>query len=259
MCARPFSMLWHGRKSGAATLTRSCARWSCCPCLALALEVWAKMVCSSDLFPDDFQLLQLKTWKNTFSSLSLYMFLCQMVLLSMSFPCSWCLAPDGGVATFFPDVLDLHWLAHLKILEMGLFFGKVLVLYTLLWKITLLSMSCPCSWCLGKVCLLLTFLCLDFQLVQVIVLEIIYICAEGLLVFVLVPACGVATLILDFPYLSWHTSRSKKISFFRCRRTWSWATWRCCQCLALGEVARRCELEVAAPQFAVITNQYSAP
>ena len=67
--------------------------------------------------------------------------------------------------------------------------------------------------------LLLTFLCLDFQLVQVIVLEIIYICAEGLLVFVLVPACGVATLILDFPYLSWHTSRPKKISFFRCRRT----------------------------------------
>ena len=121
MCARPFSMLWHGRKSGAATLTRSCARWSCCPCLALALEVWAKMVCSSDLFPDDFQLLQLKTWKNTFSSLSLYMFLCQMVLLSMSFPCSWCLVPDGGVATFFPDVLDLHWLAHLKILEMDPF------------------------------------------------------------------------------------------------------------------------------------------
>ena len=124
MCARPFSMLWHGRKSGAATLTRSCARWSCCPCLALALEVWAKMVCSSDLFPDDFQLLQLKTWKNTFSSLSLYMFLCQMVLLSMSFPCSWCLAPDGGVATFFPDVLDLHWLAHLKILEMDPFLAK---------------------------------------------------------------------------------------------------------------------------------------
>ena len=51
-------------------------------------------------------------------------------------------------------------------------------------------------------------------MVQVSVLEIIYICAEGLLVFVLVPACGVATLILDFPYLSWHTSRSKKISLF---------------------------------------------
>ena len=97
------------------------------------------------------------------------------------------LVPDGAVVPVFPLLL-MSWSRHFswrprfalvgtpQDLRNGSFFGKVLQSYTFLCQMVLLSMSCPCSWCLGKVSLLLTFLCLDFQLVQVIVLEIIYIC-----------------------------------------------------------------------------------
>ena len=56
MCARPFSMLWHGRKSGAATLTRSCARWSC---VVRVLPLLLNFACFSHLSVVDFQLEQI--------------------------------------------------------------------------------------------------------------------------------------------------------------------------------------------------------
>ena len=87
-----------------------------------------------------------------------------MVLLSMSCPCSWGLVPDGGVATVIPYFLDLHWLAHLKIIEMGPFFGKDLPSYTFLCEMVLLLMSCSCSWGLGKLFFFFTFMCFGFSI-----------------------------------------------------------------------------------------------
>ena len=145
-------------------------------------------------------------------------FLCQMVLLSMSCPCSWGLVPDGGVAAFIPDFLNLHWLAHLKILEMGHFFGKVLPSYTFLCQMVLCC--CPCLALALEFCLLFTFICWGFSIGTNYDLRIIYIFARILLMSLF--------LYLLALLLHWFLIFQIWVVTPQDLRKCSCATWWCC-------------------------------
>ena len=150
-------------------------------------------------------------------------FLCQMVLLSMSCPCSWDLVPNGGVATFILGFLDLNWLTHLKILEVGPFFGKVLLSFTFLCEMVLLmfGQSLPAP----HIDLLRIGTNYD--------LRIIYTFAEVLLMSMLLYLLAVL-LHWFLTYQIWViTPQELFLAKFSCC-TRSCATKWCCQCLALA-------------------------